>query len=215
MRTISFFRKGLFLLAVAAIAACSGNNGETSKSTVASPVKNTENNGLKIAYVLIDTLTSQYELYKDVSDNFQKKQANAESTINEKGKNFSNQVQDFQRKAQANMLTQEQYNNEQARLAKLQQDVQDLQARLSNSLQEEYQKELQALTDTIQNFMKVYAREKGYDFILCKSSGIDNVLYANEAYDVTSEVVVALNKRYAKSKKTTEKSDDKKVENNK
>lgn len=212
MRKITFFRKGLFLLAVAAMAACGDNNGDTSKSTVASSVKNTENNVPKIAYVLIDTLTSQYELYKDVSDNFQKKQANAESTINEKGKNFANQVQDFQRKAQANMLTQEQYNNEQARLAKLQQDVQDLQARLSNSLQEEYQKELQALTDTIQNFMKSYAREKGYDFILCKSSGIDNVLYANEAYDVTSEVVAALNKRYAKGKKATEKNDDKKSE---
>ena len=31
---------------------------------------------LKIAYVLIDTLTSQYEYYKDAADNFQKKQAN-------------------------------------------------------------------------------------------------------------------------------------------
>ena len=51
------------------------------------------------------------------------------------------------------------------------------------------------------------AKEKGYDFILCKSSGIDNVLYANEAYDVTDEVVKALNKRYSKqpSKKDAKK----------
>lgn len=212
MNKIRFVRKGFLALAVVAIVACSGNNGENSKSSVSSPVKTAENGGPKIAYVLIDTLTSQYELYKDVSDNFQKKQANAESTINERGKNFANQVQDFQRKAQSNMLTQEQYNNEQARLAKLQQDVQDLQARLSNSLQEEYQKELQALTDTIKNFMDSYAKEKGYDFILCKSSGIDNVLYANEAYDVTAEVVLALNKRYSKSKKTANKASDLKKE---
>ena len=69
-------------------------------------------------------------------------------------------------------------------------------SRLSNSLQEEYQKEFQELTDTIQNFTKSYAKAKGYDFILCKSSGIDNVLYANEAYDITDEVVKGLNKRY-------------------
>ena len=108
-------------------------------------------------------------------------------------------MQEFNRKYQSNQFTQQQFEAEQARLAKLQQDLQDLEARLSNSLQEEYQKEFQALTDTIQNFTKSYAKEKGYDFILCKSSGIDNVLYANEAYDVTDEVVKALNKRYTKN----------------
>ena len=135
---------------------------------------------------------------KDLEEEFTKKRANAESTINAKGKNFTAQLQDFNRKYQSNQFTQQQFEAEQARLQKLQQDLQDLEARLSNSLQEEYQKEFQALTDTIQNFTKSYAKEKGYDFILCKSSGIDNVLYANEAYDVTDEVVKALNKRYSK-----------------
>ena len=144
---------------------------------------------LKIAYVLIDTLTSQYEYYKDAADNFQKKQANAEATINEKGRNFSAQVQEFQRKVQSNAITQQQYESEQARLQKLQQDIDGLQARLSNSLQEEYQKEMSALTDTIKNFIASYAKEKGFDFVLCKSSGIDNVLYGAPQYDVTDEVV--------------------------
>ena len=124
---------------------------------------------LKIAYVLIDTLTSQYEYYKDAADNFQKKQANAEATINEKGRNFSAQVQEFQRKVQSNAITQQQYESEQARLQKLQQDIDGLQARLSNSLQEEYQKEMSALTDTIKNFIASYAKEKGYDFVLCNT----------------------------------------------
>ncbi len=165
---------------------------------------------LKIAYVLIDTLTSQYEYYKDAADNFQKKQANAEATINEKGRNFSAQVQEFQRKVQSNAITQQQYESEQARLQKLQQDIDGLQARLSNSLQEEYQKEMNALTDTIKNFIASYAKEKGYDFVLCKSSGIDNVLYGAPQYDVTDEVVKALNKRYAKSSEKKESATDEK-----
>jgi outer membrane protein len=106
------------------------------------------------------------------------------------------QLEQFQNKLRANQLTQMQAEKEQARLAKLQQDLQDLEVSLSASLQEEYQKELQALTDTIQTFMSVYAKGKGYDFVLCKSSGIDNVLYANEEYDVTAEVVAALNEKY-------------------
>lgn len=204
MRTKNYLKLGLATLALITVtASCTKNESTEAKSEKTE--KQQADGSLKIAYVLIDTLTNQYELYKDVSERFQKKQANAESTINEKGKNFTTQLQEFQRKVQSNQYTQEQFQSEQARLARLQQDVENLQARLSNSLQEEYQKELQALTDTIKNFMSSYANEKGYDFILCKSSGIDNVLYANEAYDVTKEVVTALNKRYAKEKKSQEK----------
>ncbi|MBP5377828.1 MAG: OmpH family outer membrane protein [Bacteroidaceae bacterium] len=202
-------KKILFVFAAAAMMVACGNNeadNTAEETTTQQEVKGSE---LKIAFVLIDTLTNQYELYKEASDAFQKKQANAEATINSKGKSFATQVQDFQRKVQNNQLTQQQFESEQARLAKLQQDIEALQQRLSVSLQEEYAKELQSLTDTIQNFMKSYAKEKGYDFILCKSSGIDNVLYGNPKYDITNAVVKALNKRYAQQKKAEEKEEKK------
>ncbi len=195
-------------LPFALVATSCGGNADAAKQTATEGVAETPQ--LKIAYVMIDTLTNQYNLYQDAVKNFQEKQANAEATINQKGKSFQNQVQQFENKARANQLTQEQFNNEQARLAKVQQDLQDLQVRLSNSLQEEYQKELQALTDTIKNFMASYAEEKGFDFILCKSSGIDNVLYAKETYDVTEEVVTALNKRYETQKTGVSQKEEKK-----
>jgi len=196
-------KKLFFVIAAAAMMVACNNNGEKAETTVeeAGTQQKDANGNLKIAFVLIDTLTSQYELYKEASDAFQQKQANAEATINAKGKSFASQVQEFQRKVQNNQLTQQQFESEQARLQKVQQDIEALQARLSQSLQEEYAKELQSLTDTIQNFMKSYAKEKGYDYILCKSSGIDNVLYGNPKFDITDSVVKALNKRYAKDKK--------------
>lgn len=206
MKTRTFFRNGLALLAIAvAMASCGNKNNEGTNNTENQENSKAESSSLRIAFVQIDTLTNQYEYYKDVSENFEKKRSNAESTVNEKGRSLASQMQDFQKKAQSNQYTQEQFNNEQARLARLQQDIQELQGRLSNSLQEEYQKEMQALTDTIQNFIKIYAKEKGYDFILCKSSGIDNVLYAGDQYDVTKEVVTALNKRYKNDKKAEDK----------
>lgn len=183
----------LFALLVVSTTSC-GGNASNNGGVFADSAASTKN--LKIAYVLIDTLTSQYELYKEASENFQNKRNNAEATITKKGQNFAMQLEQFQNKLRANQLTQMQAEKEQARLAKLQQDLQDLEVSLSASLQEEYQKELQALTDTIQTFMSVYAKGKGYDFVLCKSSGIDNVLYANEEYDVTAEVVAALNEKY-------------------
>ena len=190
LRSICF---SLFALLVVSTTSC-GGNASNNGGVVADSAASTKN--LKIAYVLIDTLTSQYELYKEASENFQNKRNNAEARITKKGQNFAMQLEQFQNKLRANQLTQMQAEKEQARLAKLQQDLQDLEVSLSASLQEEYQKELQALTDTIQTFMSVYAKGKGYDFVLCKSSGIDNVLYANEEYDVTAEVVAALNEKY-------------------
>ena len=200
---------GLMLVAASAtVASCNNAGGDNATDKPASKASAKQTAGYKIAYVQIDTLTSQYQKCKDLEEEFTKKRANAEATINAKGKNFTTQMQEFNRKYQSNQFTQQQFEAEQARLAKLQQDLEALQNRLSNSLQEEYQKEFQALTDTIQNFTKSYAKEKGYDFILCKSSGIDNVLYANEAYDVTDEVVKALNKRY--TKQASKKEEDKK-----
>lgn len=172
------------------------------KTTVTETPTEKAQPSIRIAYVLLDSLTNQYQYFKDLDSIFQKKQANAEATINEKGRNFSAQVQEFQRKVQSNSITQQQYENEQARLAKLQQDIDGLQARLSNSLQEDYQKERKALIDTIKVFAATYAKEKGYDFVLCTSSDIDNVLYGAPQYDVTDEVVIALNKRYKKAEKT-------------
>lgn len=205
MKKMNFVRNGLFaMMASAILFSCGQQPAEPTAKADDAPVKEGKG-GLKIAYVLIDTLTNQYEYYKMASENFQKKQANAEATINEKGKSFASQVQEFQRKVQSNLLTQQQYETEQARLQKLQQDIEGLQVRLSNSLQEEYDKEIQALTDTIKNFTQAYAQEKGYDFILCKSSGIDNVLYGAPQYDVTKEVVAALNKRYNKEHKNSKK----------
>lgn len=206
-------KKLLLALAVGALLVSCGGNSDSPTSTTKAKVSNSANTtSPRIAFVLIDTLTNQYKMYKEASDNFAKKQANAENTINQKGKAFAVQVQEFQRKVQSNALTQDQYNSEQARLQKLQQDIQDLQGRLSNSLLEDQQKELKAITDTIKVFLANYAKEKGYDFILCKSSGIDNVLYASEDYDVTDEVVAALNKRYAKDSKRTSKKEEKETE---
>ena len=190
---------GILMITAAAFTSCNSKaNADNAEEAVETKAVEGKSSNMKIAFVLIDTLTSQYEKCKDLEAEFTKKRANAESTVQAKGKSFASQVQEFQRKAQSNQFTQDQYNNEQARLAKVQQDIQELQARLSATLQEEYQKEFVALTDTIKSFANTYAKQKGYDFILCKSSGIDNVLYADPKYDITAEVVAALNKRYVK-----------------
>jgi outer membrane protein len=191
--------KFVFLLGIGvfagAIVSCSGNN-EVNNVETNDSVNHVLTKEAKIAYVMIDSITEKYELWKEVNEMLQKERENAENQITQKGKSFENQLTQFQNKLRANQYTQMQAENEQARLAKLQQELQDLEANLAMSLQEKSQKEMLALTDTIQTFMKSYAKNNDLDFILCKSSGIDNVLYANEIFDITDSVLKEMNKRY-------------------
>ena len=53
------------------------------------------------------------------------------------------------------------------------------------------------LNDSVENFINAYAKQKGYDMIIYKASGV----YMAAKYDVTREVVDGLNKRYTKVEK--------------
>ena len=48
--------------------------------------------------------------------------------------------------------------------------------------------------DAINNYIKEYNSTKGYDFILTRIGG--NMLYANEALDITKDIVDGLNALY-------------------
>ena len=48
--------------------------------------------------------------------------------------------------------------------------------------------------DSIQSFLKRYNKTKRYDYVLVKAG--DNLLIANPRYNITSDIVKGLNKRY-------------------
>lgn len=152
--------------------------------------------GLKIAYVEIDTLLTKYNFWNDLNEMMMKKEENIRATLNEKARDLENEAREFQRKLENNAFaTRERAEQENARLMKKQQDLQELQNRLTNELATENQKNSLQLRDSINSFLKSYNQEKGYSLIL-SNTGFDNLLYADEAYNITNEIVEGLNKRY-------------------
>lgn len=95
--------------------------------------------------------------------------------------------------------SREQAASQQAAIERQQRDLQELQARLENELASETAKFNEALRDSLQNFLKVYNKDKKYDLILAKSG--DNILIADKKLDVTQDVINGLNKRYKPSAK--------------
>ena len=156
--------------------------------------------GLKIAYVEVDSLMTQYNFAKDYSVTLQKQSNNARNTLNQKGNALQAAVANFQQKVNNNGFTsREQAASQQAAIERQQRDLQELQARLEGELATQTAKFNEALRDSLQNFLKVYNNDKKYDMILAKSG--DNILMANKRFDITQDVINGLNKRYKPSAK--------------
>jgi outer membrane protein len=164
--------------------------------------------GMKIAYVEVDSLMTQYNFAKDYSVTLERKSNNARNTLTQKGNALQAAVNNFQQKLNNNgFQSREQAASVQAAIQRQQNDLQTLQARLETELANETAKFNEALRDSLQNFLLAYNKDKKYDLILSKAG--DNILYAETKYDITQDIINGLNKRYKPSAK---KADDKKAE---
>lgn len=152
---------------------------------------------LKIAYIDTDTLLAKYNFCIDMNEAMVKKSENVRLTLNQKAKELDKQQREWQNKYQNGaFLSQERAEQELKRIAKLEQDLQELSNKLQTELMSEQEKNSLLLRDSINSFMKDYNKEKGYSFII-SNTNLDNLLYADEQYNITQEVVDGLNARYS------------------
>jgi outer membrane protein len=199
----------LFAMAVAAMmVSC---NNASPKMDEQPAVSTVSGEGMKIAYVEVDSLMTQYNFAKDYTVTLEKKSNNARNTLTQKGNALQAAVNNFQQKLNNNgFQSREQAESVQAAIQRQQSDLQQLQARLENELASETAKFNEALRDSLQNFLTAYNKDKKFDLILSKAG--DNILFASKQYDITQEVINGLNKRYKPGKKIEEKKDEKKAD---
>ncbi len=198
MKKTNFILGGLMALAMV-FANCAGNTNAGAPAATAPAAGGSST--MKIAYVEIDSLLTKYNFWTDLNEQMIKKEENIRTTLNEKGKKLEAEAREFERKIQNNgFATRERAEQEQARLMKQQQDLQELQQKLAEELAAENQKNSLQMRDSINSFLKAYNQAKGYDLII-SNAGFDNLLYANPAYNITNEIVEGLNARYNPSVK--------------
>lgn len=161
---------------------------------------------LKLAYVEVDSLMTQYDFCKENSIELEKKGKRIQATLQQKGQDLQRNAANFQQKLQQNAYTREQAEQIQAGLQKQNADLEALQQRLGAEFQEETNKFNAALRDSLQHFLAVYNKDKKYTMILSKSG--DNILLADKSIDITAEVIAGLNKAYKKTAKKAD-ADDK------
>lgn len=151
---------------------------------------------LPIAYVNVDSLLMNYNFATDLNEAMMRKEESSRSSLTQKERQVQAAYQDFQRKIENNaFLTQKRAEEEQQRIEKMGEEYQRMAQQLSNELGIEQQKLNLQLSDSVRNALKDFNVNKNFEVILSNTAS-DNILLAHPKYDITSEVIVFLNKRY-------------------
>ena len=152
----------------------------------------------RIAYVNIDTLKEKYVLYKSKKAELENKEKAMTSELQRSGQKFQQDLLAAERKAQAGTLTQAEYEATAQRLQQMKQSLETREAALTEQLlaeQEEFNKDLQQRLD---DFLKEYNKDKGYDYILSYSKTLGFIMLADEQLDITADVIAGMNALYEK-----------------
>ena len=193
MNFIKHYTKLALFAAVAVMAMASSCNNKPAEAPKAAPGSALEN--LKIRYIDEDSIMANYNLAKDINEAMLRRQNQFDAAQKQRGNEISKFGNAMQQKYQNNQyLTEEAFNADNAKLQKMQADAESYLASLQQSIQNELNQSQIQLLDSIDNFLKDYAKKKGFDMVLRKSA----TLYIDEKYDVTDEVIEGLNKRYNK-----------------
>jgi outer membrane protein len=154
---------------------------------------------LPVAYVNMDSLLQNYNYYKDLNEIIVRKEENARASVNQQGNQLQSEIQDFERKINNNaFLTRERAEQEQQRLLKKRQELEALDNRLTQDLMAEHQKLIEQLRDSLSAQLKIFNQEKNYRIIFSNISN-DNILLADDMFDITGELIIYLNKNYSPS----------------
>ncbi len=191
MKNIATILSILSLVGVLALGALYMNGKDKNVAPTAAPVAT--GTGSHLAYVDIDSLESQYVLLKTKREDFKRRQEQMENELQRSYGQMQSDANEIQKKAQANTLTQSEYEGAQKRLMQMQQTLESRKQSLTEQLmkeQEEFNSDLKKRLDQI---LAEYNKTHNYDFILSYSGSGSAILYTKGANNITKDIVDGLN----------------------
>ncbi len=148
-----------------------------------------------IAFIQTDSLLANYIFAKEANEKLLRQSEQARTQLQRKAQALQNDMVEFQKKLQTgSFLSQERAESERDRILAEQRKLDQLDQKLSQDFLEERNRLNEQFKDSIDHFLKIFNADKRYKLILSNTMN-DNVLYAAEGLDITSEVVRELNRR--------------------
>ncbi|MEP6684397.1 MAG: OmpH family outer membrane protein [Parafilimonas sp.] len=153
----------------------------------------------KIAYFDLDTLEKYYVFAKETRDYLKGKNDVMESKLNNIRQQYTSKVNDYNKRGAT--LSQTEQSQMQEDLQRLDNYYSQQQQSLGQDFQGEYMQKMLALKNKIEDFLKAYSAQKGYEFVFATNSDDNVIYYKDSVRNITQDVVAKLNDDYKSSKK--------------
>lgn len=137
----------------------------------------------------------RYKFALDINKEMISKEAKISATLESKRKKIEEEVSQFEYRCNAKTFaSEEEFVQAREEIMRKEKEYIIQRDELCAEWEKENMEKGKELRDSINSFILEYNKEKGYDFILTKIG--DNIMFANNAYDITMEIIDGLNKRY-------------------
>ncbi len=155
------------------------------------------NHGNKVAYIDLDSLQNNYEYYKKIKTDVDRRQTSSNNEINNLQKRFQSRAMQLQQKGPT--MSQQDQETAMKEINQMQQDLQAKKQALDNELFNYNSKMKEDILTRIQNYLKAYNKDGRYDYILSYEPGF--MFYKDSTLNITRDVIEGLNKEYTETKK--------------
>ncbi len=201
MKIVALLAFGLFT--AAALSSCTQgnttNNANKVETTVETPKLEARDSkvvfpteGLRVAWVNMDSLLKGYDYYFAMQREMEALSASAEKELGAKAAQLQKRDEKLRVDMEKGLVTRSEAQQQAQELAQDQTRYLQLQEAKRRQLEEEEQVRLRRVQESIDNFIRKYNQEHGFHYIL--SLGL---LYADPALSVTADVLRGLNAEYA------------------
>ena len=156
----------------------------------------------KTAYVDTSKLMMESTEAKDIEAKYKAKSQEMGKELEIEIAKFKAEAGSFQKNAQMNGQAWAQQKG--AELQKREQQLQYAEQSIAQQLQQESGVEIDSVVSGVKKFIKAYGKEKGYAYIYGTGDAA-SILYAEDKYDITNELIKLLNDKYKSSKSEAKK----------
>lgn len=147
----------------------------------------------ELVYVDVNKLLEGYSRTKIVRADFEKKAKLLRSNVDSLVVDWQKELKQYEKERAR--YTRKELALKQELLGNKQQQINNYQQAIQKQIQDEDKKATQTVINDINDYVKEYGKKKGYRIIFgANSSG--NIMYADEATDLTNEILEGLNTEF-------------------
>lgn len=174
------------------LSGCGQKVADNATPSIDGEASTSSNSGMHIVHIKSDSLQTGYTALAVELARLEENINKAQENLTKEGNALQREVQTLQNKAQQGLLSPNQIQSEQQRIARKEQDILQRREVAMGSIQQEQMELQNRFAEKVREILTKLKEEKGYDYILNQGPGTA-VLIADDAHDITSLVLERLN----------------------